>query len=294
MAFKKMSFFRYAGGKTKLKTEIIKCIFDQIENTNNIQYREPFFGGGSIGLHLLFDNSKFNNYWINDKDIGISCIWTSVILYPEEFKKLVINFIPSVDWFYKIKSELLNLNIMPTTKNEIINIGFKKLAIHQISYSGLGTKSGGPLGGEEQKSNYKIDCRWSPEYICKKIDNLNKYFKNINIKNNSCTCLDFSNLINDDTEKSFIYLDPPYYIKGNDLYQHGFTENDHIRLSIDLKNTKHSWVLSYDDCPEIKNLYSWAEIKPLNVNYSITALKDKNTGERLSRNKNELLIYRKK
>ena len=95
MAFKKMSFFRYAGGKSKLKTEIIKCIYDQIEN-NNIQYREPFFGGGSIGLYLLFDNSKFNNYWINDKDIGISCIWTSTILYPEELKKLVGQEIPQL------------------------------------------------------------------------------------------------------------------------------------------------------------------------------------------------------
>jgi len=46
-----------------------------------------------------------------------------------------------------------------------LDVGFKKLAIHQISYSGLGTKSGGPLGGKSQESIYKIDCRWSPKHI---------------------------------------------------------------------------------------------------------------------------------
>ena len=45
------------------------------------------------------------------------------------------------------------LVFIPLTKEENqISKAFKKLAIHQISYSGLGTKSGGPLGGEKQQS----------------------------------------------------------------------------------------------------------------------------------------------
>ena len=47
--------------------------------------------------------------------------------------------------------------------------GFMKIAVHQLSYSGLGLRSGGPLGGRSQASPYKIDCRWSPEYIYKKM-----------------------------------------------------------------------------------------------------------------------------
>ena len=102
--------------------------------------------------------------------------------------------------------------------------------------------------------------------------------------------MDFLDLIKDITCDSLLYLDPPYYIKGNDLYQHGFTVKDHERLASALKNTKHAWVLSYDDCDEIRELYQWACVQPLDVNYSITATKDKKTGERLSRTKAELLI----
>lgn len=275
-----MSFFRYPGGKSKLKSKIL----DRLTG-HNLQYREPFFGGGSIGLELHTDKM-----WINDKDVGISCLWTSVIRYPEDFKRQVLNFIPTVQSFQEIKSELHHIK-MPIEKKDIVDIGFKKLAIHQISYSGLGTKSGGPLGGVEQKSKYKIDCRWSPQYICKKIDKLHDKLKSIQIYENSCTNLDFIDLINNSSCDSILYLDPPYYVKGNDLYQHGFMVKDHVRLCEALKATKHKWVLSYDDCPQIRKLYEWAKVETLSVNYTITALKDEKTGDRISRAKTELLIY---
>jgi hypothetical protein len=88
--------------------------------------------------------------------------------------------------------------------------------------------------------------------------------------------------------------DPPYYVKGGDLYQHGFTVADHERLAVALKETKHAWVLSYDDCFEVRRLYDWACVEPLEVSYSITATKDKETGHRLSRTKSELLICPKR
>lgn len=41
-------------------------------------------------------------------------------------------------------------------------------------------------------------------------------------------------------------------------------------------------------------MYEWANVEPLDVNYSITAVKDQDTGERLSRKKTELLIFPKR
>ena len=90
---------------------------------------------------------------------------------------------------------------MPTELARIVDLGFKKLAIHQTSYSGLGTKSGGPLGGAEQKSRYKIDCRWSPEYICKKVDKLHDLFAAIEVRDNCCT-----NIGNPNFEFQNIYI----------------------------------------------------------------------------------------
>ncbi len=287
------SFFRYPGGKSKLRKQIIEKI-NGITRNNGFEYREPFFGGGSIGLLMLENNSNINKIWINDFNLGIASLWTALIKYPDLFKKKIQEFIPSVEAFYKFKEELTSKNCKLDTVDKIVDYGFKKLAIHQISYSGLGTKSGGPLGGRDQKSAYKIDCRWSPTYICKKIDALNTKFSELTIRNNTCTNLDFAQLIEDDSCPAVIYLDPPYYDKGSNLYQDGFEEEDHKRLADCLKKTDHQWILSYDDCPEIRRYYNWANIEIIDgVNYSITATKDKSTGERKSRVKPELLISKK-
>jgi len=284
-----MSFFRYPGGKKKLRHFIIKSLKEK-GDILNIQYREPFFGGGSIGVDLLQQNIAPKHIWINDKDIGIACLWTSLIKYTQDLKDRVKEFYPTVNDFYEFKLQLSNLSKMPRQRSKVVDIGFKKLALHQISYSGLGLKSGGPLGGADQKSKYKIDCRWSQSYICKKIDKLFNIFEKIDVYNNECTNFDFIDLIENNEFTSLIYLDPPYYVKGNELYHCGFTKEDHIRLSKALRSTSHQWVLSYDDCDEIRNLYSWANLEEIYVNYSITALKDNDTGERLATQKKELLI----
>lgn len=268
------TFFRYPGGKNKLKKQIVATIQKHLHK--DTEYREPFFGGGSIGLSLLFSDSFTNDIWINDKDKGVADLWTSVMQTPSELKKEVMNFTPSVSNFEKYKQDLCNESLNEDT----LTNGFKKLAVHQTSYSGLGTKSGGPLGGKKQQSKYKIDCRWSPKYICEKINTLHQKFQEITIRDNRCTNKDFAELIEDSSD-AFIYLDPPYYDKGGELYQHAFTTKDHERLATKLKNSTNPWLLSYDECDEIKELYSWAHYTILPVNYSINS----------SRTKNELLIY---
>jgi DNA adenine methylase len=270
------SFIRYPGGKNRLR----KVICAELSKYQTDSFCDPFFGGGAISIDFLIKNPHIKNIWINDKDIGVADLWTSVIRNPKELQKLIQNFVPTVDVFFDYKKELLS-------NESVTNRGFKKLVIHQISYSGLGTKSGGPLGGKSQNSKYKIDCRWSPNYMCKKIDHLHDLFSNFNIKEDCCTSYDFSEVIVNNS--AMLYLDPPYYIKGNELYQFSFDEQQHKHLSELLKNTPY-WVLSYDNCAEIRDLYKWALIKEINANYTITSTIDKKTGKRFSNNKSELLI----
>ncbi|MFA5490086.1 MAG: DNA adenine methylase [Candidimonas sp.] len=279
------SFIRYPGGKKKF-LKIIKSKISEL-GKNCTNYREPFFGGGSVGLDIL-DNSdddfdllpKFKSFWINDKDVAMYALWLSVRDHHDSLKELVNSFIPSIEAYDEFKQYLLSLN--DNTEINITETAFKKIAIHQISYSGLGTKSGGPLGGRKQDENtkYPINCRWSPSYICKKIDHYHKKFNDIEVK---ITNTDFDEIITTNSSNTFIYLDPPYYDKGGELYQHAFTVEDHERLSELLKATNHKWLLSYDDMPEIRQLYSWAEITEISANYSING----------SQRKQELLIWPK-
>ena len=79
------SLVRYPGGKFKLRGQIAQRLAEQAEH-DGLEFREPFFGGGSIGLKLLSDDMGMRRFWINDKDVGIACLWTSIIRYPGEFK----------------------------------------------------------------------------------------------------------------------------------------------------------------------------------------------------------------
>lgn len=56
----------------------------------------------------------------------------------------------------------------------------------------------------------------------------------------------------------FIYCDPPYYTSEY-VYECGFTWEDHIRLQKTLSETERKWLVSYNDCPEIRELYQGYE-----------------------------------
>lgn len=258
-----MSFFRYPGGKTKLRHTVVPILNNFARK--GYEYREPFFGGGSFLLDLKFERIR-----INDADETLACLWNAVASSHAELKRRVMEFTPSVERFDEFKQRLLTKDHY----EDPVETGFMKLAIHQISYSGLGPMSGGPLGGRNQKSPYKIDCRWNPTYICKKIDTYHDYLSKVYLVGGCCASADFSYIITEPAlgipdKPVVMYLDPPYYVKGEELYQHSFKHEDHIRLMEALKATSHKWYLSYDDCPEIRDLYKWAHIMRLDVNYTI-------------------------
>ena len=66
---------------------------------------------------------------------------------------------------------------------------------------------------------------------------------------------DFETLIRHyDRPDTFFYADPPYF-STEDMYAVGFGWEDHIRLRNTLKDIKGKFLLSYNDCPEIRELY---------------------------------------
>lgn len=254
-----MSFFRYPGGKSKLKDQIIRRLID-LAGRDEIEYREPFWGSGSIGMDIINCNRNVFSIWINDKDPGISSLWTSVIKNPEHLKALVKGFKPSPGAFLEYRDILIN-NTAATS--DVVEIGFMKLVVHQLSYSGVGTKSGSPNGGKHQQNKYKIDSRWSQSSICRKIDNIHGKFSKLYIPNEICTNYDFEPLLSEYKKNCVVYIDPPQYKKGNSMYQYGFSIEDHHRLAESLRNTKNRWLLSYDNCDEIRNLYKGFKIEEI-------------------------------
>ena len=61
-----------------------------------------------------------------------------------------------------------------------------------------------------------------------------------------------------DREGSFFYCDPPYFTSEY-VYDCGFGWDDHLRLHRALTDAKGKFLLSYNDCPEIRGLYAGCE-----------------------------------
>ena len=255
--------FRYPGGKNKIKKPILDRLYELAKYEDDIKYGEFFFGSGSIGIEFIRDRSKKTKVLLNDKDYGIACLWTAVIQEPMFLIDKIKGFIPSVYKFEQFKHDLIR-----DYRKDYLKTAFKKLVVHQTSYSGLGTKSG-PLGGQNQKSEYNIGCRWNTPLLIKKIGELHKVLNSVNIIGNKCWNEDFGYFFNNKSVSGLIYLDPPYFCQGNNLYQEGMSVDDHVRLANLLRETHHKWVLSYDDCPTIRELYSWADITEIPVTYTI-------------------------
>jgi len=249
---------RYPGGKAKLAKQIVPLLVRQLGT--DTQYREPFFGWGAIGLELI--RAKLvKSIWINDKHPGVAAYWTSVIRYPDQLKQLVINFEPSSDAFCRLKEKMLSqlTQPFPQAEPDIVRLGFEKLVLHRLSFSGLGE-----MGGELSD----IDSRWTPETLCKKIHDDHLAFLGVKIHDDCCTCLDFDQMFKGNN--CLLYLDPTYFQQGPKCYPIALTLKDHERLAGLLQQQNNPWLLSYDDCPEIRALYPWALVKTVPVKYSIT------------------------
>jgi DNA adenine methylase len=265
-----MALIRYPGSKEKLVDDLWELFPDAVTGslfsaTTRMEYREPFFGSGAIGFRILPMLHKSCRVWLNDVDADLVCLWESVQKYPIQLCKLVSKFTPSIERFYEFKAA-------DGTPGESPERGLRKLALHRMSMSGFGVKSGGPIGGRAQAGAYTVECRWNPERIKRDITRLHdllRYFDHCQI-----TCGDFAPLIESATQNTFIYLDPPYYEKGDQLYKHPLNDLDHERLATALQQAAAAWVLSYDDHAEIRRLYSWARFTDLHITYTNAVTKE--------------------
>lgn len=258
-----MTLIRYPGSKAKLAGPILAAFPEELLVplfvSPDVHYVEPFFGSGAIGFEVMRRMHRKARVTIADADIGIVSLWQAVLHHHGELIRAVLDFVPCVDAFYELKNR-------DGEFTDVVDTGFRKLALHRISVSGFGFMAGGPIGGRHQTGNYTVDCRWKPNRTVLVVQRLHKLlsrFQNIKILN-QCVFDVLAELQSD----AFAYLDPPYYEKGNQLYKHGFSHQQHVELASVLSCAKFNWALSYDDHPEIRKLYLGHYFKELRLTYS--------------------------
>jgi DNA adenine methylase len=80
-----------------------------------------------------------------------------------------------------------------------------------------------------------------------------------------------------DRPETFFYLDPPYFEAP--CYKHNFILEDFVKMADVLRNIKGSFILSLNDHPKMREVFSDFELSPVKLNYSVG--KEKTTGSEL-------------
>jgi len=249
--------FRYPGGKSKYFDAIYQHLEPLITNSGITDYYEPFIGGGSVlcKIAMKFPKLKLN---INDFDRQVICFWWLFAQNKQSFFDKFYELLkqkPTIHLFNDLR------NKQPTTK---IEKAYYAVFFNRTTFSGI--YRAGPIGGYTQHSKWTIDCRYNFKNMYEKIEKMREvldgrlYVYNEHI-------VDFFEVINDET--GVMYLDPPYYKQGKKLYPIYMENDEHKTLSNLLKHKKN-WVLSYDKCNEIKNLYLWATITDMETTYTVS------------------------
>jgi len=259
---------RYPGSKNKL----LPIINEYLDKTlvNSKYFVDVFVGGGSVLLDVAKRYSKIELF-ANDKDYSIYSFWK--IVGGTDSKKLsdLLGLMAqpvTLEHFYKLRA---------TKTSDDIESAYRAIFFNRTCFSGI--VNSGPIGGKEQKSKYTVDCRYNFKKLKDKILACNKLLSGrLTIENE-----DFSNCKSLLLSDSTIYLDPPYVDAGKELYPEYMKPTEHVGLAAILAATPN-WVLSYDDCPEIRSLYCNNQIIDLAARYCINGKKDS------WEHKNELII----
>lgn len=250
---------RYPGGKNQMYDTILKIIKNN--NLEGCHYIEPFAGGAGIAIRLLIDGIV-NKITINDYDKAIYAFWYSIIYQSDDFINLIETTPITINEWYRQKYIYLNKD-----KYTPLELGFATFFLNRTNRSGI--LKAGPIGGYSQEGNYKIDCRFNKVRLISLIKKIAQKEKQINICN-----LDAKSLIsnfNDNANDSFFFIDPPYFKKGKKLYTNFFIPEDHEELAqiIETNLSDIPWIVTYDFCHEIKEIYSGRIANILSLNYSL-------------------------
>ena len=241
---------RYPGGKSLAVGYILELLPKNIEKVIS-----PFIGGGSVEIAI----SKELEIPVIGFDIFDILVNFWQILLDKNQKKKMLNILyslkPNKETYYKIKDVLKKHwewnQYKKGTPDNIIKDKIKLAAYYYFNYN----LSYGPgfLG-------------WASSVYM----NEKKYFRMLNKLENfndnklEIYCSDFQNVLKK-YNTDFLYLDPPYYMGSDSKMFKGIypmrnfpvhhNNFNHEILRYMLKKHKGGFILSYNDCPTIREYY---------------------------------------
>lgn len=223
------------------------------------QYREPFVGGGSFFIYLRQTRPGLR-IWINDLNPELYHFWHCAQLDSEKLACELSRIKKEREDGQALFNELLQQDTSALT-------GFERAVrffiLNRITFSGV-VESGG-------YSQLAFETRFTESSI-ERVSGLSPLLEGIRI-----TQLDYRALLQEGDRSVFTFLDPPYYkatrsrLYGKNGILH--TSFDHERFAQEMGACRHSWLITYDDSPEIRDNFSFANIYEWELQYGMNNYK---------------------
>jgi len=250
---------RYPGGKA--------CLFDlvatilQINKLERSHYAEPYAGGCGLALELLYSGHVADIH-VNDIDASVWAFWDSALNNTAALVQKIVETPITVDEWRRERDIYRRQD-----RNDSLALGFSTFFLNRTNRSGI-IKGAGVIGGLNQSGNYKIDCRYNIDDLTKRIKRFCKYKERIHLTN--LDALEFIRLCDRSLpHETLMFIDPPYYKKGPELYTSFYKHGDHVDLSRAVIELNCPWIMTYDNVVDIRQLYKTRRQYSFDVNYSL-------------------------
>ncbi len=245
---------RYPGGKSRAIEQMKFLLPKEFE-----EYREPFVGGGSFFIYLKQKQPKLK-IWINDLNPELYCFWKYVQIDSEKLAHEILKVKKERKNGQVLFNELLSIDVHSLTEFER---AVRFFVLNRITFSGV-VESGG-------YSQLAFESRFTDSSI-ERVSKIGPLLEGIKI-----TQLDYRQLLEDGDKSVFTFLDPPYFkatkskLYGkNGVLHTGFNHGEFAQA---MKKCKHYWLITYDDSPEIRKNFSFANIYEWELQYGMNNYK---------------------
>ena len=240
---------RYPGGKTRA-IAILKR-FLQTAFPSQTCLLSPFLGGGSFELHMT---SLGYTVMANDLFAPLATFWDIAKTDKVVLEAAIRKHMPMT----KEKFALLRNTI--GSLQDPVEIAAAYYVINRSSFSGstfCGGFSSQAATGRLNESSLST-------------------LRSLSLEKVILSSKDAIEFLNDhpETTNTVVYADPPYYIstylygKDGDLHE----SFDHEEFAKTIRE-RNDWMLSYNDCPWIRELYNGCQIIPVKWSYGMNAKK---------------------
>jgi len=229
----------YLGGKSRLAKRIVERI------PKHTCYVEPFCGGAWV----YFTKEPSRLEVLNDRDGELANFWNVVRHHLPEFLRYLEFSLVSREQFKKESKQ----------NPEYLTDVQRAVRYYRLQRMGYGGKTVNRTFGTSVTRPNSLNL----ETVEDKLKVTHKRLARTTIENlDACECI-----TRYDSKESFFYIDPPYW--NADFYAVSFKDEDFKRLAQTLRSIEGKFILSLNDTPEVREIFSDFKIDTIETKYSL-------------------------